>query len=178
DAVPLHEAPLDGDVCLAVGGEDHGCSPPCSPRPTPSPTSPRSGASAPSTSPSPPPSPSPRRAAASGAPDPPHPGGAPAGLSPNPWSEPGQVAPLHPQTPDKWVLPPMDGCTPPAHGGVSPTPIPKASEGSPRTMTVNRAVNGAPGGYPPGGAQARQARELLEEERRTRLAQLTVLEHA
>ncbi len=45
-------------------------------------------------------------------------------------------------------------------------------------MTVNRAVNGAPGGYPPGGAQARQARELLEEERRTRLAQLTVLEHA
>ncbi|WP_345349539.1 TrmH family RNA methyltransferase [Actinoallomurus liliacearum] len=27
DATPLHEAPLDGDVCLAVGGEDHGCSP-------------------------------------------------------------------------------------------------------------------------------------------------------
>jgi tRNA (guanosine-2'-O-)-methyltransferase len=27
DASPLHEAPLDGDVCLAVGGEDHGCSP-------------------------------------------------------------------------------------------------------------------------------------------------------
>ena len=27
DAVPLHEAPLDGDICLAVGGEDHGCSP-------------------------------------------------------------------------------------------------------------------------------------------------------
>lgn len=27
DAVPLHEAPLSGDVCLAVGGEDHGCSP-------------------------------------------------------------------------------------------------------------------------------------------------------
>jgi tRNA (guanosine-2'-O-)-methyltransferase len=27
DAMPLHEAPLDGDVCLAVGGEDHGCSP-------------------------------------------------------------------------------------------------------------------------------------------------------
>ncbi|WP_395110106.1 TrmH family RNA methyltransferase [Actinomadura sp. SCN-SB] len=27
DAVPLHQAPLDGDVCLAVGGEDHGCSP-------------------------------------------------------------------------------------------------------------------------------------------------------
>ncbi len=27
DAVPLHEAPLAGDVCLALGGEDHGCSP-------------------------------------------------------------------------------------------------------------------------------------------------------
>ncbi|WP_019633295.1 TrmH family RNA methyltransferase [Actinomadura atramentaria] len=27
DAVPLHDAPLDGDVCLAVGGEDHGVSP-------------------------------------------------------------------------------------------------------------------------------------------------------
>jgi tRNA (guanosine-2'-O-)-methyltransferase len=27
DATPLHEAPLAGDVCLAVGGEDHGCSP-------------------------------------------------------------------------------------------------------------------------------------------------------
>lgn len=27
DAVPLHEAPLDGDVCLAIGSEDHGCSP-------------------------------------------------------------------------------------------------------------------------------------------------------
>lgn len=27
DARPLHEAALDGDVCLAVGGEDHGCSP-------------------------------------------------------------------------------------------------------------------------------------------------------
>ncbi|SDH59256.1 tRNA (guanosine-2'-O-)-methyltransferase [Sinosporangium album] len=27
DAVPLHESPLGGDVCLAVGGEDHGCSP-------------------------------------------------------------------------------------------------------------------------------------------------------
>lgn len=27
DAVPLHEAPLDGDVCLVVGSEDHGCSP-------------------------------------------------------------------------------------------------------------------------------------------------------
>ncbi|RCV47932.1 TrmH family RNA methyltransferase [Marinitenerispora sediminis] len=26
DAVPLHEAPLGGDVCLAVGAEDHGCS--------------------------------------------------------------------------------------------------------------------------------------------------------
>jgi tRNA (guanosine-2'-O-)-methyltransferase len=26
-AVPLHEAPLDGDVCLAVGNEDRGCSP-------------------------------------------------------------------------------------------------------------------------------------------------------
>ena len=25
-AVPLHEAPLDGDVCLAVGNEDQGCS--------------------------------------------------------------------------------------------------------------------------------------------------------
>ncbi|MBO3749759.1 TrmH family RNA methyltransferase [Streptosporangiaceae bacterium NEAU-GS5] len=27
DAVPLHEAKLTGDVCLVVGGEDHGCSP-------------------------------------------------------------------------------------------------------------------------------------------------------
>lgn len=27
DAVPLHEAPLEGNVCLVVGGEDHGCSP-------------------------------------------------------------------------------------------------------------------------------------------------------
>lgn len=27
DALPLHEAALGGDVCLAVGGEDHGCSP-------------------------------------------------------------------------------------------------------------------------------------------------------
>ncbi|RJL35365.1 TrmH family RNA methyltransferase [Bailinhaonella thermotolerans] len=27
DALPLHLAPLDGDVCLAVGAEDHGCSP-------------------------------------------------------------------------------------------------------------------------------------------------------
>jgi tRNA (guanosine-2'-O-)-methyltransferase len=26
DAVPLHEAPLDGDVCLAFGHEDRGCS--------------------------------------------------------------------------------------------------------------------------------------------------------
>jgi len=26
-AVPLHEAPLDGDVCLVLGNEDHGCSP-------------------------------------------------------------------------------------------------------------------------------------------------------
>lgn len=26
-AVPLYEAPLVGDVCLAVGNEDHGCSP-------------------------------------------------------------------------------------------------------------------------------------------------------
>jgi tRNA (guanosine-2'-O-)-methyltransferase len=26
DAVPLHEAPLGGDVCLAFGNEDHGCS--------------------------------------------------------------------------------------------------------------------------------------------------------
>ena len=25
-ALPLHEAPLDGDVCLAIGNEDHGCS--------------------------------------------------------------------------------------------------------------------------------------------------------
>jgi len=25
-ALPLHQAPLDGDVCLAVGNEDHGCS--------------------------------------------------------------------------------------------------------------------------------------------------------
>ncbi len=27
DAVPLHAAPLDGDVCLALGHEDRGCSP-------------------------------------------------------------------------------------------------------------------------------------------------------
>ncbi|WP_233508513.1 TrmH family RNA methyltransferase [Spongiactinospora gelatinilytica] len=27
DAVPLHQAPLGGAVCLALGGEDHGCSP-------------------------------------------------------------------------------------------------------------------------------------------------------
>lgn len=26
DAVPLHEASLAGDICLAVGNEDHGCS--------------------------------------------------------------------------------------------------------------------------------------------------------
>jgi tRNA (guanosine-2'-O-)-methyltransferase len=26
DAVPLHEAALTGDICLAVGNEDHGCS--------------------------------------------------------------------------------------------------------------------------------------------------------
>ncbi|MEU3231395.1 TrmH family RNA methyltransferase [Nocardiopsis alba] len=26
-AVPLHSAPLEPDVCLAVGAEDHGCSP-------------------------------------------------------------------------------------------------------------------------------------------------------
>jgi tRNA (guanosine-2'-O-)-methyltransferase len=25
-AVPLHDATLDGDICLAVGNEDHGCS--------------------------------------------------------------------------------------------------------------------------------------------------------
>jgi tRNA (guanosine-2'-O-)-methyltransferase len=27
DAVPLHDAPLAGDICIAVGNEDHGCSP-------------------------------------------------------------------------------------------------------------------------------------------------------
>lgn len=27
DAVPLHDAQLDGDVCLAFGNEDYGCSP-------------------------------------------------------------------------------------------------------------------------------------------------------
>ena len=27
DATPLHEAPLAGDVCLALGNEDRGCSP-------------------------------------------------------------------------------------------------------------------------------------------------------
>jgi tRNA (guanosine-2'-O-)-methyltransferase len=27
DAAPLHEAKLDGDVCLLLGSEDHGCSP-------------------------------------------------------------------------------------------------------------------------------------------------------
>jgi tRNA (guanosine-2'-O-)-methyltransferase len=26
-AVPLYEAPLGGDVCIAIGNEDHGCSP-------------------------------------------------------------------------------------------------------------------------------------------------------
>jgi tRNA (guanosine-2'-O-)-methyltransferase len=26
-ALPLFEAPLDGDICLAIGNEDHGCSP-------------------------------------------------------------------------------------------------------------------------------------------------------
>jgi tRNA (guanosine-2'-O-)-methyltransferase len=26
DAVALHDAPLGGDVCLALGNEDHGCS--------------------------------------------------------------------------------------------------------------------------------------------------------
>jgi tRNA (guanosine-2'-O-)-methyltransferase len=26
EAIPLHEAPLDGDICIAVGNEDHGCS--------------------------------------------------------------------------------------------------------------------------------------------------------
>ena len=26
-ADPLHDAPLDGDVCLVLGNEDHGCSP-------------------------------------------------------------------------------------------------------------------------------------------------------
>ena len=26
EAVPLHEAPLSGDICIAVGNEDHGCS--------------------------------------------------------------------------------------------------------------------------------------------------------
>jgi len=31
-AVPLFEAPLDGDVCLAIGNEDHGCSPALLPR--------------------------------------------------------------------------------------------------------------------------------------------------
>jgi tRNA (guanosine-2'-O-)-methyltransferase len=27
DAIPLHEAPLAGDICIALGNEDHGCSP-------------------------------------------------------------------------------------------------------------------------------------------------------
>lgn len=44
-------------------------------------------------------------------------------------------------------------------------------------MTVNSAVNSVPGGHPPDGAAARRARELLERERRTRIAQLAVLEH-
>jgi tRNA (guanosine-2'-O-)-methyltransferase len=26
-ASPLHDAPLEGDICLALGNEDHGCSP-------------------------------------------------------------------------------------------------------------------------------------------------------
>ncbi len=26
-AYPLHDAPLDGDICLVLGNEDHGCSP-------------------------------------------------------------------------------------------------------------------------------------------------------
>ncbi|MFA1547110.1 TraR/DksA family transcriptional regulator [Actinomadura chokoriensis] len=47
-------------------------------------------------------------------------------------------------------------------------------------MTVNSAVNGtagdALGGHPPGGAAARRARELLERERRTHLAELGLLE--
>ena len=47
-------------------------------------------------------------------------------------------------------------------------------------MTVNGAVNGAvgdaSGGYPPGGAAARQARELLERERRNRIAELGLLD--
>ncbi|NKZ08440.1 TraR/DksA family transcriptional regulator [Actinomadura latina] len=46
-------------------------------------------------------------------------------------------------------------------------------------MTVNSAVNGAAGdalgGYPPGGTAARQARELLEQERRTHVAELGLL---
>ncbi|MFG2089398.1 MULTISPECIES: TraR/DksA family transcriptional regulator [unclassified Spirillospora] len=44
-------------------------------------------------------------------------------------------------------------------------------------MTVNIAVHGTSGGYPPDGAQTRQARELLQRERQTRIAQLAVLEH-
>ena len=27
EPIPLHEAPLAGDICLAFGNEDHGCSP-------------------------------------------------------------------------------------------------------------------------------------------------------
>ena len=44
-AVPLHRAALAGDVCLALGNEDRGCSPPCSARLTRSPTFRRPGAS-------------------------------------------------------------------------------------------------------------------------------------
>ncbi|WP_396449535.1 TraR/DksA family transcriptional regulator [Actinomadura sp.] len=46
-------------------------------------------------------------------------------------------------------------------------------------MTVNSAVNGAVGdalgGDPPGGAKARQARELLQRERQTHIAELELL---
>ncbi|CNF65692.1 General stress protein 16O [Mycobacterium tuberculosis] len=46
-------------------------------------------------------------------------------------------------------------------------------------MTVNSAVNGAVGdalgGYPPGSTAARQARELLGQERRTHIAELDLL---
>lgn len=43
-------------------------------------------------------------------------------------------------------------------------------------MTVNSVVNGVPGGYPPGGAADRQTRELLEQERQTRIAELALLD--
>ena len=47
-------------------------------------------------------------------------------------------------------------------------------------MTVNSAVNSAAGdahgGTPPGGTAARQARELLEHERRTHIAELGLLD--